>query len=877
MSFKVTTLEFALASAIAMASAAAGQTGPTPQPEPRRIEAARLGTRAVQLDGRLDDEVWRGASFLSGFVQREPEEGQPARNPTEIAFAYDEDALYVGARMHSADPAGIRALVTRRDREGSVDQLVVSLDTYRDRRTAYTFAVTAAGVRVDYYHSGDFEGARDYTFDPVWEAETEVDSLGWSAELRIPFTQLRFSARDEQVWGVNIVRLTPSNNEQTYWVLVRRNDTGWSSRMGELTGITGIRPSRRIEAVPYVATEATLATTTDARNPFDRSRDSQMRAGGDLKMGLGPSLTLDATFNPDFGQVEADPAEVNLSAFETFFAERRPFFTEGTQLFAGRGNFYSRRIGAPPPGQPGGTYAKSPSNSTILGAAKVAGRLPSGLSLGALSAVTAREYAETFDTVAGSFGRTEVAPLTGYGVVSMQQEFGANASTAALVLTAVERDIEEASPLQAAVARRAYTGLADTRIRWRGGQYDMSAFWGFSLVEGDSLALLGLQRSSRRYYQRPDADHVEVDPSRTSLFGYRWGINHSKLSGKHWLWDIDYGEESPGLELNDVGQLGAGDDRSLITNIRYRENQPGRLLRSYNAGFFHLTEWNFGGVRNFTILELYGNATFHNFWSLGFYVDAYPRALSDNLTRGGPLMGTGAGWSAGLNFSNASASKTRWRANLNVDEDELGGWSTSLNGGISIRPGSRWELSVDPRYSRGVAPRQFITSLSANAPATFGRRYVFSYVDRSEMAARIRLNYALTPDLTLETYAEPFASSGRFFDFGELAAARSRDLRTYGTDGTTITRASNGSYSVTDGSESFTLANRDFDVHSFRSNTVLRWEWRPGSTLFLVWQQNRSSSDAIGRRVRPGDLWDSLSAQGSHFLALKASYWLPVN
>ena len=851
------------------------------QAEPVSTAAAQVRAVAAQtpprVDGRLDDEVWRRAPFITQFVQREPEEGAPARERTEVAFAYDEDALYIGARLHSEDTAGVRALVTRRDREESSEQLIISLDTYRDRRTAYTFAVTAGGVRIDYYHAADFESRRDYTFDPVWEARTVVDSAGWTAEIRIPFTQLRFNAAPEQTWGVNVVRRIPARNEEAYWVLVKRNETGWSSRMGELVGIEGIRPSRRIEVQPYVATETRLAPISDPADPFAERRESALRAGGDLKMGLGPSLTLEATFNPDFGQVEADPAEVNLTAFETFFAERRPFFLEGTQIFGGRGNFYSRRIGAPPPVTPPADYYDSPSNTTILGAAKLSGRLPSGLSVGGLAAVTDEEEARTFDATNGSFGRYTVAPRTAYAVATAQQEFGSNASTASLMFTGVERDIDAASPLAPLLAQRAYTGIADTRIRWKGGQYDMSAYAGFSYVEGDSLAILGLQRSSRRYYQRPDADHVEVDRSRTSLGGRLMGINHSKLSGKHWLWDVDYFQESPGLELNDVGRLGSGDDHGLTWNLRYRETQPGARFRSYEIGTYHATEWNFGGVRNFSVQGAYFAQTWKNFWNSVLEVAYEPRSLHDQLTRGGPLMQTNATVIAAASLSGSPASRTRWSGLLRYAQDEADGWNAQLSGSLRMRPGARLEASLEPRLMRGVNPRQYVTTRGDGGPATFGGRYIFAAIDRSEVALRLRLNYALTPDLTLESYAEPFASSGDYDDFGELRAARSRELRFYGADGTTISAPDeNGNRVVTDGGNSFTISNRDFNVRSLRSNVVLRWEWRRGSTAYLVWQQNRFSFDPAGDRVGPGGLFDAFDERGTHFLALKVAYWLPL-
>ncbi|HYR10578.1 MAG TPA: DUF5916 domain-containing protein [Longimicrobium sp.] len=863
----------ALALSFALPATAAAQT---PAAETRQIRAIRTES-APQVDGRLDDAVWREAAWNRDFTTREPVEGGQPAGATEVAFVVDGGSLYVGARMQGAAPGDVRAQLARRDREGDAEQLAVSLDTYLDRRTAYTFAVSAAGTRIDYYHPSDSEGSRSYSFDPVWQAEARVDSAGWTAEMRIPLSQLRFTAAAEQVWGVNVVRRVPARNEVAYWTLVPRSETGWSSRMGQLVGLGALRPSRRMELLPYVAAEGKIAQPEDPRDPFVAERETGMRVGGDLKMGLGPSFTLEATINPDFGQVEADPAEVNLTQFETFFSERRPFFVEGTALLGSRGLFYSRRIGAPPPGVPDADYFDRIDNTTILGAAKVTGRTRRGLSVGALAAVTAREHAATFDTAGDAFGRAEVAPATAYGVFSVQQELGRDRSVLGGSLTAVRRDIADGSPLAALVPEQAVSGIIDGRLRWAGGQYDISAFAGYSYVTGDSLAILRLQRSSRRYFQRPDADHVQVDPSRTALGGLLLGINHSRNSGKHWLWDVDYTEQHPGLELNDIGQQGSADNRFLSGDIRYRETQPGRLFRRYEIGLYEENTWNFDGILNQLAYGVLGSAVLRNFWSVEGGVIRLHRALSDDLTRGGPLMGTGAGWRVESALYGNPANRTRWELAVNAQRDELGGWSTDVGGDLSFRPGPRWELSFDPLWLRAVNARQYVAERDGGTAATFGRRYVFAFVERSEVRVRIRLSYALSPDLTLETYAEPFASSGRYYDHGELRAARSRELRTYGQEGTTITfDPATGQRQVTDGAAAFALPNRDFDVRSFRSNAVLRWEWRPGSTLFVVWQQNRGRESAEWSRAAPGDLFDSLTARGDNYLALKATYWLPV-
>ncbi|MBI2073593.1 MAG: carbohydrate binding family 9 domain-containing protein [Gemmatimonadetes bacterium] len=361
--------------------------------------AVRAATAPV-VDGRLDDAIWQTARFFSDFVQKQPQEGAAPTERTEIAFVYDDDALYVGARMHVADPSTIQSFVTRRDNGSQSQHVWISLDTFLDGRTAYSFGVTASGVRLDWYHASDNEHDINDDWDPVWEARARVDSLGWTAEMRIPFSQLRFNDRPVQTWGLNVDRWIPEKNEDDFWIPVPTSVRAWSSYMGRLNGIEGIRPRRRLELLPYPTGAVTVRDAPDPSNPFEGAASSTARLGGDLKMGLGPNFTLDATVNPDFGQVEADPAVVNLSAFEVFFDERRPFFTEGSQLLSeggAGGFFYSRRVGASPPGDPGGDYARVPNTSTILGAAKLTGRTGPGLSVAALGAVTAREHARTYD------------------------------------------------------------------------------------------------------------------------------------------------------------------------------------------------------------------------------------------------------------------------------------------------------------------------------------------------------------------------------------------------------------------------------------------------------------------------------------------------
>ena len=872
----------------------------------KQAMAARVPSDSIRVDGRLDEGVWALATPVVDFVQKEPIEGAPPTDRTEIRFVYDDDALYVGARMYSgAGPSGIQAPLGRRDSpytpqrrssaqgggggqggrpvvtsRGSDAQLaeyiLVSLDTYLDRRTAYSFGVTASGVRLDHYHLSDREASIDQRFDPVWEASVAIDQQGWTAEMWIPFTQLRFNEGREQTWGLNIHRWIPSLNEDDYWVVVPRTEDFWASRFGELRGIQAIDQSGRVEVVPYVTGGSTLRGKTDPTDPFADELSLEGRMGADFKVGVGPNLTLDATVTPDFGQVEVDPAVVNLSDREVIFPERRPFFTEGSALIHGptTNYFHSRRIGAAPQGTATGDFVEVPATTTILGAAKLTGRLPSGTSLGILGAVTGAEHSQTFDLASGTFDEVRVAPRTLYGLVRIQQEFGAAGSTASIIATGVQRDLEPGDPLAALLRRHALMVGGEALFRLGGGAYEVSISGGVTRIDGDKEVILAAQRGRERYFQRPDATHVEVDPNRLNMTGGKATLEARKISGAHWLWDTSLDFESPELALNDVGRLGTGDGIMARAGLTYRETQPGEVLRSYRFRVGPTSEWNYGGERQFTRLASDAALTWSNFWTTRVSAQFSTRAQDHHLTRGGPSVGTEQGWSSSIDLENSSTDQTRWSVALQYGQDDWGGWTGSVEGSTAMVPGPRWQVSLRPSYEREVNARQYVTTLSGGAPATYGGRYVFGFIDRTTIAAEARVSFTLQPDLTLDLYSQPFTASGRYYDLGELPEPRSRRLRTYGTDGTTIERLQDRDYEVTDGADTFVLTNRDFKVRSFRSTTVLRWEWRPGSTLFLVWQQDRSGLKEIGDRAGPGDLFRSVTASGDNFFAVKVSYWL---
>jgi len=860
---------------------------------PKHAMAVGIDSDLITVDGRLDDAAWREARFFADFLQKEPVQGAAPTERTEIAFVYDRGALYIAARMLHQDPSNIAEVMTRRDEMGNVETLAVSLDTYLDRRTSYSFAVTAAGVRIDWYNPADTEHRRDFTYNPIWEARVHKDSLGWTAEMRIPFSQLRFNDTDQ--WGINVNRWIPTKDEDLYWVSIPRDEAGWASRFGDLTGIQDVESSSRKEFMPYVASDTRVSSRelVDDDDPFGGQTQFDGRIGADFKMGLGSSLTLDATVNPDFGQVEADPAVVNLSAFEVTFDERRPFFVEGAQMLGGGGEnggrmgpqfYYSRRIGASPHGWPDAQFMDRPDATTIIGATKVTGRLSSGMSVGVLGALTSAEHARTYDSGLDRFDDVSVEPMAGWGVVRLQQEVGGSGSTVGVTATGVTRQFDSLTdPLRYEMNKQAFTGGGDFLLKLNGNRYEVSGHFGLSYVAGDSAAIANVQTASAHYFQRPDQDHVTFDPSRTSMFGTSASVQARKIEGEHWLWGVGVWGDSPFFELNDVGVIRQADDIASWANVTYRETAPGKTFRNYALTLSTMNGFNFGGVHKQARFNLSANSQLWNYWRTNLRFAYNAPVLNDRLTRGGPLMGQPAWGSVGIGLANNHTSSTRWDVNFMWGNlNQANDWFMDV--GLGFEPSDRFAFRVAPGVSWMTDRRQYYTERDRDTDRTYGQRYIFSTVDQKTVSMQFRANYSFTPDLNLEFYAEPFASSGKFTEFGELPEARSYDLREYGTDGTTIEEIveededgnSTRIYEVTDGAETFYLDDFNFNTVSFRSNLVMRWEFRPGSTLFVVWQRNLSDYANIGDPVNVSDMFSSLGAAGQNILAIKLSYWLPM-
>ncbi|HEX6938694.1 MAG TPA: DUF5916 domain-containing protein [Longimicrobiales bacterium] len=877
--------------------------------DPRHAEA-RPEVRAVPvsgritLDGRLDEAVWRNAPAATDFRQSEPEEGAPATQRTEVRFAFDDAALYVGARMYDdAGAAGVRRRLVRRDDDTDGDELTLVFDTYHDHLGRTEFRIQPSGSRGDALGPGG--APPDPSWDPVWEAATHVDSLGWTAELRIPLSQLHFSRATEQTWGLQIVRMVSRLNERSHWAFWRLNEAGGPSRYGHLVGLRIEDRPRGLEILPYAVGRSAFVEPAAAGDPFHDARAFEARVGADLRYRLTSNLTLSATINPDFGQVEVDPAVVNLSAFETFFPEKRPFFVEGAGMFSFGGLtcffcsnisslnvFYSRREGRAPQGaelaRSAGEYADVPDNTTILGAAKVTGRTAGGWTVAMMDAVTRRERARVATADGTRFTR-EVAPLSNYFVGRVKRDLRGGDLVVGGVLSTVYRDFEDPA-LAGLLSRHAEVGGVDADLWWGDRTYHLMADLAVSRVAGEPAAIRAIQESSAHYFQRPDRDGGDgpfsdaYDPSATSLLGYGAFARLAKDAGD-WRWEVATSIRSPGFETNDVAFLDKADYVWMSGNVWRPLTRPTRLYRRLDLMAGAQQRYNYDGDLIGRQFHAYAGGQLPNYWDASIFYIRRSDALDDRLTRGGPAVGTPGG-----SFMQVSLATDRRRRMILATypayywyDDGARYWSLGLE--LTYRPSSNVSLTIGPEVTHDESGQQYVDAWDdPTATAFHGRRYLFADLVQRTVSMNTRLNVTFTPTLSFELFAQPLISGARFTGFKEFVSPRSPAMRAFGKDFGTLTVDGTGedrTYTVdADGAAgpapAYTFDDPDFNFRSLRGNAVLRWEWRPGSTLYLVWTQDRSDTAPYGdvRLGRDGDAL--LRARPDDIFLVKVSYWLGV-
>jgi hypothetical protein len=867
-------MRWILALSFVLSAAALAYATDASRPQP--VRAVRR-TGPIVVDGILDEPVWRSADAVMAFRQNDPHQGSEPSQRTEVRIAYDDDAVYVGARMWDTHPDSIVARLSRRDSDGGSDAFAVAFDTFRDRRTAYYLTLTAAGTQLDGTLMNDDWG--DDSWDGVWNGRVQRDSLGWTAEMRFPFSQIRCRGGEHMVWGVNFARTISRTREDDKIVYTPRGQSGYVSRFPDLVGLDGVRTSHVVEVTPYATGKASYLVHTPG-DPFRAGGHYTPAIGGDLRTNVGSRLTLNATLNPDFGQVEIDPAVVNLSDVETYYGEKRPFFTDGLPVFRCGNNgasdywnfdwpeptfFYTRRIGRTPQGGvPGGAvYADMPVATHILGAVKLTGQPAPRWNVGMLHAIT-REEAADYQLGDGSRHSATVEPLTYYGVLRGMCSFHGERQGLGIMAMETARALEGTS-LPDQLNRNGFVTAVDG---WTA--LDPQKTWVLSghvsatRVDGTAARIAALERSPQHYYQRPERGDLGVDANATALTGVGARVWVNRQKGP-WMSNSAVGFLTPGYDVNDLGFGSRSDVINGHVGFGYMWDKP-KAWRNYWWVIGAVAQsWDFGGLHTMNQLFLKSSLEQVNAWSWQASGGWMGRAYSDRMTRGGPAMLQPRAWWGDLYWDTNGQSRLFPSAEVNPSGDVVGSLDIPINPAVTWKPSSNLSFSAGPSFDFNRQDAQYVTRADDPlAVATDGGRYVFARLKQTTMGATARLDCSLTSHLTVQLYVQPLVSSGRYAEFRELARASAYDFLAYGRDGGSTISGGSGDADVIadpDGAgpaPSIDLGHPDFTYRTVRGDAVLRWEYAPGSALYVVWTQDRTGLTGDGDfSLRP-----SLSALG---------------
>lgn len=846
----------------------------------RTYTTQRLVAAPPQIDGRLDDPCWQEGVWFDDFVQYMPVEGGKPSQRTRFKILYDGHNLYAAICACDTEPGRIDRRASRRDQiDGSGDIAGLCFDSYFDHFSGFEFDISAAGTKIDVIL---MNGSKwDSNWNAVWDGKTAVTDSGWTAEMRIPFSQLRYDRKEEQVWGLHAWRWINRLEEENQFTLIRRNGPGHIHDMGYLRGLSGLPRSRQIEFLPY--TFARLQTWPAGElSAAGAKRDWSSSGGLDGKIGIASNFTVDYTINPDFGQVEADPSELNLSAYEVFYEEKRPFFLEGQQMFdfniGGESLFYSRRIGhapsfTPEVGDEG--EVEMPDMTTILGAAKLTGKSRDGLSIGIIEGLTQQEEARIREA-GGRSRQAAVEPLSNYLVGRIIKEADEGNTIAGALITAAHRRIR--TPELEFLNRGAWSGGIDFTRFLANKKYELDFKIAGSRVAGEPQALQRLQRASARYYQRPDAAHLDYDSTLTRLSGHGGELEFKKGSYGHWRYGLELAWKSPGLEFNDLGYLRATDEIDGEVSLGFVESTPGKYFSRYNLELQAERQWDFDRTHIGTNIEFDASCALNNRWRLAAGVERRQGALDNRLLRGGPALWLPGHWG----FSVAAATDPGRKLQAHVEYyahsfDDGYSAMTGFNPGLSLKITEALQLTSEFELEHEREMLHFM-----GAPQWQGDwRYLLAALDRKTMAMTLRLDYAISPELTIQYYGSPYISYGTYAGLRRVADPAARRIeriaprlapaeQDYGTAGVW------GIDEDRDGHSDYSIPEPDFNFQEFRSNLVLRWEVHTGSALYLVWSHDRSGYQSLHRRDW-SENWDSLlKRSGGNLFLAKFSYWFAI-
>ncbi|HSV87165.1 MAG TPA: DUF5916 domain-containing protein [Bacteroidales bacterium] len=850
----------------------------------REYQVERFSGSQPLIDGILDEEAWQQGTWEGVFTQYEPFNGLEASQKTYFKILFDDNNLFVAIIALDSSPDSIVARLTRRDQEDG-DVVAIAFDSFFDQRTAFIFGVTAGGIKIDQVFLNDGQD-EDPTWDPNWWVRTSKNDTGWVAEMRIPLSQLRFKKHGDAVWGLQVMRNIYRRREMSLWNHIPKEATGLVRHSGYLKGIENLEPRTIFDLTPYTVASFSTYPTVDG-NPFKPGTDRFANVGLDAKIGLTNNFTLDLTLNPDFGQVEADPSEVNLTAFETFFEEKRPFFIEGRDISSfpigigdgGIGNdnlFYSRRIGRQPRGRISpatGAFTDVPSFTSIIGAAKVTGRTENGLSVALIQSVTAEEHAEIDLNGVRSFELVE--PLTNFFIGRVRQDFNEGNTLLGGMVTSVNRQHSEL--LSAQMHSNAFSGGIDFTQFFGNRTWMFNVNAAMSHVTGSEAVILQSQRSSARYFQRPDADHLELDPMRTSLTGTGGRVHLGRIGGGHWGYGTVMLWKSPEFEINDLGYMREADQIISIAYAGFNQWNPKGIYRNYNINISAFNLLNFDGLSIVTGANINGFMSFENFWSAFGGIEVNSAITSTSHLRGGPALkipGVASGW-LGFGTDNRKKFVARLQTNLGFGaEDYHRNFRISPN--FTFKPTDNLNLSLQPAYNSQFSELQYVRQATFNGQP----RYLLGSFEQQVVSLSVRVNFTLRPGLTLQYWGQPFVAVGNYSDFKFITNPLAEQFRSrFHVFNENQIQFANQVFSVDEdinGTVDYSFSNPDFRFREFLSNLVVRWEYSPGSSVYLVWSQNRSGHDPNGNMDFFNDVGDLFTRKGTNIFLAKFTYRIGV-
>ena len=841
----------------------------------------RLVTPRPVIDGKLDDECWSHGNWAGDYHQFTPDEGAKPTYPTEMNLQYDDKNLYVAFRAFDDEPEKIHRYAGVRD-EIVGDMVGVNFDSYRDYRTGFEFTITAWGQKVDLVLFNPMNW--DFNWNAVWKGKVGLEDSAWVAEMEIPMSQLRYSNQKDQVWGMHTWRWIDRLQEESNWERQSKTGPGMLYNYGEFIGISGLKKSRRLEIMPFTLGEL-KTMKAEPGNPFTKNgRDWAGNMGLDAKIGVSSNFTLDLTVNPDFGQVESDPSVMNLTAFETFYEEKRPFFLEGLTIFDYKFDdqslFYSRRIGHAPSlaiSPSDNLFVKNPDKTTILNAVKFSGTTSSGLSVGLIQSVTANEYAKLSDPE-GNITREKVEPLTSYTIARIQKGFNAGTTVLGGMITSTNRFIGTNDTNLNFLPTDAVTGGLDLIHRWKDKEFFIDAKLIGSYIKGSREAITLLQKSSARYYQRPGADYLDFDPDRTRLSGYGGKFRIGKGSKGFWRYSTGVTVLSPGIELNDLGYMRSADEINQDNEVSYFVNQPVSIFRTYNVTLEQFNSWNFNGTFLGSGGHLSFTSEFKNQWSFGANLIYHSTAFDTKLLRGGPDIRMPSSVTFFGNIRTDASKK--FIGTLRYQYESRGNNSATtyqIEPGFSIRPFSMLKIGVNASYQANHDVLQYVALKDIPVSGTI--RYILGTIDQKTLGLTFRMDLNITPEFSIQYYGSPFISKGTFSELKRIvnpdAEKFSERYALYQDpefiDGTWLLSDSDNGVPV-----SYSIDNPDFNFHQFRSNLVAKWEYRLGSYIYLVWSSDRTGINTFSGSSF-GESYKFLKEVfPSNIFLIKLNYWFSL-